>query len=117
MKARWILRNPSPTGQMVGYAIVASWWPGRYYSCLTTQLDTSSDLAKLTYCIKNKGIKFQDVPYIITGYVTCVYKCDKNGTVDKREFGKPLFERKYDDEVKAKVGHEEILEKLAAGEL
>jgi len=108
MKARWILRDPSPAGKIIGQAIVATWWPGRYYFCHTIRLDTSSALAKLTFSIEKK-INFHDVPLEVTGYVTCVYRCNKDGVVNEGDSARPLYEKNYDDEVQAKVGHQEEL--------
>lgn len=105
MKARWVLHNPSPKAPMVGYAIVAKWWPGRYFLAMTFLRDSSSSLDRLT-----QSISCGDAAPSLDGYLTQVFRCNKEGVVYSIE--KPLYERKYSELSAACDGHKEIVELL-----
>lgn len=114
MRARWVLHRPSPEPPVVGQAIVARWWPGRYYLVSTIEMDQSSPLAKLTQSLiygRAYGEALQE-PSI---FVTQVFKCDQDGLV--RSFDNPFYEREYTDLSQAQTGHRETLRLLAEGRL
>ena len=112
MNARWVLHNPSPEMPTVGYAIVARWWPGRYFLAMAIMLDSSSPLHRLTQSIA------QNVPYAEptpgpARFVTQVFRCDKRGVVFS--FDRPLYEKEYSELLVAQEGHKRIVAKLEQG--
>jgi hypothetical protein len=114
MKARWILRYPSLELPIVGQAIVARWWPGRYYFVSTIQIDSSSPLSQLTQSIQ-QGVSYGKAVPTPDKYVTQVFKCDKDGFV--RSSQNSLYEREYSEVQVAHTGHETILRLLEQGNL
>ena|ERR1022692_3065639 len=127
MKARWVLRegpdefglgpraHDLATPMSLGSAIVATWWPGRYYRVSTIQLDTSSTAAKAVESLKT-GVPLHEIPLKVTGYVTQVAKCDKMGWVGDW-IANTLFERTYADAAEAQAGHNEVVDLLQKGRL
>ena len=113
MCARWVQNlHESPELPIVQQTLISSWLPWKYYYVSTVQLDTSSPLAKLTRSLQKK-IGYKEVPFEIIGYVTQVFRCDKNRTI--RSFDKPLFEREYSELPKAIEGHKDTVKKFAKG--
>jgi len=110
MCARWAQNyHESPELPIVQQTLIASWLPWKYYFVSTIQLDISSPLAKLTRSLE-KNISYKDVPLEIIGYVTQVFRCDKNGVVTS--FDKPLFEKESSDLSKAIDTHKEAVKKF-----
>jgi len=114
MRARWVSQRPSPVIPIVGQAIVASFFPGRFYFVSTIQLDSSSPLSKLTRSIELK-VPYNDVPPVPDDFVTQVFRCNKDGWV--KSFDHPLFEKIYSDLSQARNGHNEAVELLSQGKL
>ena len=117
MKARWVVRQGPDEGfgaVSLGTAIIASWWPRRYYKVSTIQLDTSSIAAKALESLKT-AVPLRDVPFKVTGYVSQVVKCDRNGFAGR--WDNPLYEREYSDASQARAGHEKIVSLLEKGRL
>ncbi|HEY0551672.1 MAG TPA: hypothetical protein VGF13_18855 [Verrucomicrobiae bacterium] len=114
MKARWVLRYPSRELPFVGQAVVASWWPGKYYFVSTWRLDSSSPLHRLTQSLK-QGVPFTDADVGQERYMTQILKCTKDGISES--FDDPLYEREYSDLSEAKAGHNESVDLLEQGRL
>ncbi len=93
MRVRWVSPRPSPELPIVGQAIVATWWPGRYYFVSTIQLDLSAPIRRLTE-ITSKSVRTD-------AFVTNVYRCDKHGWCGDKPF---LFERTYETLREAEAG-------------
>jgi len=109
MHVRWAQNYyERPELPVVQQTLIASWLPWKYFFLSTVQFDASSHLAKITGCPKTR-----DIPGEIIGYVTQMFRCDKNGIV--RSINKPLFEREYSDLSKAIDGHKEVVKKFAKG--
>lgn len=106
MRARWVSPRPAPDLPIVGQAIVASWWPGRYYSVLTFQLDPTSRLRRLTEQIS--GFPQTEA------FVTNVCRCNKYGLWVEDS---PLYERTYETLEEAKAAHEHALRLVSQGNL
>jgi len=100
MRARWIHDDPQPRHGSIGYTVVATWVPGKYYAVMTSFVEAD--------------VHF-DVP---ASFVTTVRPCTKSGFERPEEFLEdPLYEREYGDEEEARRGHKEVVELLAHGEL
>jgi hypothetical protein len=112
MRARWVSEEANPELPAIGTAIVASWWPKRYYWVSTIQLDSASPLRRLTEAIKTREtyeqVKLPD------GYLTSVYRCKTSlGII----FGEPLYQREYPTISEARNGHYETVRRMAKGRL
>ena len=114
MRARWVCPNPSPELPIVGQAIVAYWWPGKYYIVSTIQLDSSSPLSRLTRSLET-GVAYEEVTPGPDVYVTQVFKCDKNGWT--KSIDNLLYEREYPDLTQAISGHNDTVNLLEQGQL
>ena len=113
MCARWAQNHwESPELPIVQQTLIANWLPWIYYFVSTIQLDTTSPLAKLSRSLE-KNTNYKDVPLEIIGYVTQVFRCDKNGI--PTSFDKTLFERESSDLSKAIETHKEAVKKFARG--
>jgi len=100
MRARWIHDDPQPRHGSIGYTVVATWVPGKYYAVMTSFVEAD--------------VQF-DVP---ASFVTTVRPCTKSGFERPEEFLEdPLYEREYGDEEEARRGHKEVVERLSRGEL
>jgi hypothetical protein len=95
-------------------AIVATWWPGRYYKVSTVQLDSSSPIAQLAQSMEQK-VPFEKVVPGPDKYITQVFRCTADGIV--RSFFEPLFERQYSCISSARAGHKETVDLLERGRL
>lgn len=98
----------------VGQAIVASWWPGRYYFVSTRRLDSSSPLHRLTQSIQ-QGVPYAEADIGQDRYATQILRCTKDGLV--RSFDSPLYEREYSEVFEAQAGHNESVDLLEQGRL
>lgn len=114
MRARWVSQRPSPVIPIVGQAIIASFFPGRFFCVSTIQLDASSPLSKLTRSIKLK-VPYNDIPPEPDDFVTQIFRCDKHGWVKSVEH--PLFEKNYSNLLQARDGHNEAVVLLSQGKL
>jgi hypothetical protein len=106
MRARWVSPRPKPELPIVGQAIVATWWPGRYHFVSTIQLDPTDPLRRLTE--KISGHQQTEA------FVTNVYRCNKDGWWGDNS---PLYERTYETLEEAKGGHEQALRLVSQGNL
>jgi hypothetical protein len=116
MKARWVLHNPQPEMPVIGQAIVASWWPGRFHVVSTTKSDGTSALARLTATITT-GQPFEEVTRGAEMLVTQIFRCDRHGVVRGGDFDKPLYSNSYSTLEDAQSGHKTAVELFAAGKL
>jgi hypothetical protein len=91
MRARWVFRDEPYDAKNVGTAVIASWFPGRYYKISTIEGPSSE-------------------------YITQVAKCDKMGWVGNW-LDNTVYEREYKDRADALRGHEDVLSSLTAGGL
>jgi hypothetical protein len=91
MRARWVFRDEPYNAQNVGTAVIASWFPGRYYKVSTIESSP-------------------------TEFITQVAKCDKMGWVGDW-LTNTVYERDYKDRGDAFRGHEDVVNLLAAGRL
>ncbi|MHB8174480.1 MAG: hypothetical protein ACYDFU_08505 [Nitrospirota bacterium] len=95
-------------------------WFGKHYLVSTVQLDSNSEISRLTRSIK-LGVDFNNVPSAEDSFATVVYECNKDGIPKSKsidwELESILFEREYKDSEQAVAGHEEIVELLAQGKL
>ncbi len=115
MRARWVSERPNPElPTIVGQAIVASWWPGKYYFVSTIQVPSSSPLALLAQSLIN-NTPYEEVKPGLDVFITQVFRCDENGWAES--FDNPLYEREYVGLAQAKLGHSEVVDLLAAGKL
>lgn len=112
MKARWVLPNPDPRPPLIAQALVASWWPGRFYLVSTVLLDSSSALQRLTHTLTHGGSFENAKPPEV--YVTGVFRSNKEFVVKSLD---PLYEREYSDLEAAQTGHAEIVGLLEQGRL
>jgi CheY-like chemotaxis protein len=110
MRARWISQDLHPKLPIVGQAIVASWWPGRYYFVSTGRGDPTDALGRLTEAI-NSNKRFQDVTAAPTTFATFVSRCNKFGQI----YGNLLFTQEYKTLADAVKGHKEVLRQLERG--
>ena len=113
MRARWAQNYyEQPELPIVQQTLIAGWLPWKYFFVSTVQFDASSYLNKITIVPETKCHRAE-----IKGYVTQIFRCNKNGIV--RSFNKPffdnkpLFEREYSDLSKAIDGHKEAVKKFA----
>jgi len=112
MRARWVLNDPSPELPMVGWAIVASWWPTIYHAVSTIQLDSASPLGRLTRSLTTG--KYSSDP-LLDRFVTEVFRSNRDGLI--KSFDHPLYEKEYADLLNAKLGHKEVVDLLEQGKL
>ena len=115
MGARWVLEDPAPQLPIVGQAIVASFWPGKFFSIQTLQLDPSSPLHKLTRSLQLR-VSYDDVPPEPPGFVTLIRKCDRHGWLKSLD-DPPLYEREYSNLAQARNGHKETVASFSNGTL
>jgi hypothetical protein len=114
MHARWVLNFPTPELPGIGRAIIASWWPGRYYVVSTVQLDSFSPIAVLTRSLQQK-VPFGKASPGPDKFITQVFKSDKDGMV--ASFDNPLYEQEYLDILAAQTGHKLVVSSLQQGRL
>src|SRR2546428_9903903 len=91
MRARWVRQEP-PSKSHIGFAIVARWFPGRYYLVSTICSDGSSHLAKLTRSLET-GIPFNEIKSAQLTFITNIFHCNYHGFA--RRIDKPLHETMY----------------------
>jgi hypothetical protein len=91
MRARRVFRDEPYDAQNVGTAIIASWFPGRYYKVSTIEGSPGE-------------------------FVTQVAKCDKMGWVGDW-IANTVYERDYKSHADAVRGHEDVVNLLQAGRL
>jgi|SRR6185295_3090629 len=113
MRARWVRRDPSPELPGIGSAIVATWWPGRYYKVQTIELDNNSAAAVLIQSLEQKVASSKVVPSP-TRYISQVVRCTSDGVVDWPS-SQLIYEREYQTATDARAGHEEIVKALEFG--
>lgn len=113
MRARWVREDP-PSTSHIGFAVVARWFPGRYYLVSTIRCDGTSHLAKLTRSAET-SIPLEQISSARETFVTNIFKCDRNGFV--RSFENPLHERVYSSLDEAHAGHAKTVDLLAKGKL
>jgi hypothetical protein len=104
MRARWTDRWENANANIVGQAVVASWWPGRYYFVSTIQADSNSPLRRVTESIAS-GKPFEDVLSAPEACVTTICRCSKVGFVRDSQWDRPLFQREYSTLTEAQKGH------------
>ena len=97
---------------MVGYTIIAKWWPGSYYLAMTFKPDSSSPLVRLTQSIVQR-VPYADAALGPDRFLTQVFRCNKDGAVHSIE--EPLYEQEYFDLSAAREGHQRIVEALEHG--
>jgi hypothetical protein len=114
MRARWVSPRPRPELPIVGQALVASFWPGRFYFVSTMQLDPSSPSSKLARSLE-LGIAYNNVPPGPDEYITQIFRCNKHMII--KSFDDPLFERRYSTLPQALIGHNEAVDLLSKGKL
>jgi len=100
MKARWVYENRESV-EAIGQAIVASWWPGRFYLVSTIHLE--SKVWKIWSSEET------------CDYVTQIYKCDKYGI--PKDINKYLYKSEYFTPEEALKGHVRGVELLRHGKL
>ena len=69
-------------------------------------------MARLTEAIET-GVRLDHVAAAPDGFITIVYRCDKNGLIR----GDALYEREYKTLSDAQNGHKDVLELLSKGTL
>lgn len=111
MRARWVLPYPVRDA-IIGQALVATWWPWKYYFISTIELDHTSPLQRLTNSI-TQGVPYGEAVAGQTTYLTNVFRCDKHGFV--RDIEDRLYERAYADISEARKGHDEAVDLLQLG--
>jgi hypothetical protein len=105
MKARSIVELPPPNPRCIGWAIVASWMPGRFHQITTFQTTGESTLPKLF------GEAAPEKPVTITQII----KCNKDGISSEDDYMVPVYEREYETLDAAREGHKITLALFAAG--
>jgi len=113
MRARWVREGP-PSTSHIGFAVVARWFPGKYYLVSTVCSDGTSPLARLTKSMET-GISFNEIASAPPMFVTNIFDCDRHGFA--RRIDKPLHERVYSTLEDARVGHSQIVDLLVNGKL
>lgn len=110
MRARWVSENPSPKFPVVGEAMVASFWPGKYYLVMTMHVEGNELVERLTQTIET-GVPFEEVT-VADYFETSVLRCNWDLT-----HSRGVYERRYPNLEEAKLGHEAIVRLLAQGRL
>jgi len=105
MKARWVLHYPAPELPGIGMAIVASWWPGRFYKVSTVQLDSAAPIAELTRSLE-QHVPFGQATPAPAKYITQVLKCTKDGTVQS------FFEPFTRESIRKSQRHKSVINRL-----
>jgi len=113
MRARWVREEPASKSH-IGFAVVARWFPGKYYLVSTVCSDGTSPLASLTRSIET-GIPFDEIASGPRAFVTNIFDCDHDGFA--QQIDKPLYERVYSILEDARIGHSQIVDLLANGKL
>jgi hypothetical protein len=114
MRTRWINHTSSPDLPLVGRAVIATYWPGRYYLVLTTQVDSATPLRIFLRSVALK-VAFENVPHERDIFMTQIFKCNKQGSHKATE--KPLYEGEYSTYLDALNGHNKIVESIVNGQL
>ncbi len=83
MKARWINHTSSPELPIVGRTVIATFWPGRYYLVLTTQVDSSTPLRVFLRSVALQ-VPYENVPHERDIYVTQIFNCKQAGFSQSR---------------------------------
>jgi len=111
-RARWVLPFPKSDASIIGQAIIASWWPWTYYYVSTVELDRQSPLRRLTRSLTTGVYSDEPLP---EGYVTQVFRCNKEGVVKNRK--EVYYEQEYHTHAEAEAGHESTVNGVAGGTL
>ncbi len=114
MKARWINHTSSPELPIVGRTVIATFWPGRYYLVLTTQVDSSTPLRVFLRSVALQ-VPYENVPHERDIYVTQIFNCSKLGSHKAAE--KSLYEKEYPTFLEALNGHSKTVDSLLDGQL
>jgi hypothetical protein len=117
MRTRWTDRweNANANANIIGQAVVASWWPGLYHFVSTIHADSTSALRRLTESIAT-GKPYEEVLSAPEAYVTNIYRCSKVGFVRGSQWDRPLFQREYNNLSEAQKGHDLALVLLEHGD-
>lgn len=110
MRRRWVWNDPSPQPPTVGWSVVASWWPGTYYTVLTERRE-ESPMLRLTRSLE-QGVAYADAT-IGESYLTMVWKGDRNGFVKTPRH--TIWSREYTSLRLALASHQEIVKLLLEG--
>lgn len=111
MRARWVSENPSPEFPVVGQALVASFWPWKYYLVTTTHVEGNDLVERLTRSIET-GVRLEEVT-VADYFETSVLRCSR----DMTHASGRVYEGSYPNLEEAKRGHETIVRLLAQGRL
>jgi hypothetical protein len=111
MKARWISEDPSPNLPVVGRAMVAGFWPWKYYMVTTFKEDYDSPAAILDARLRKIANEELNVPC----YITWISPCRRDFTM--KDGTLPIFEAKHSTLEEAKFGHSLILSLFKTGKL
>jgi hypothetical protein len=114
MHTRWINHTSSPELPVVGRTVIATYWPGRYFLVLTTQVDSATPLRIFLRSVALK-VAIENVPHERDIFVTQIYNCNKQGSHKAAE--KPLFEREYFTFLEALNGHKKTVDMFLNGQL
>ena len=127
MKARWALNYlEAPEFPRIQQTLIAGWLPWNYRIVSTVRFNASSPLSKPTIS-QQMNIGFKDVPEVKYGYMTEVYRCNKDGVVKRSNkilfdkdgnllpFMKSLFTKEYFDLSEAITGHREVVLRFSKG--
>jgi len=112
MKARRVLRNDPHDDQIVGHAIVQSWWPGEYYritTCSMLECDT------FERALRNAEAGISSDEPIVERFVTRVVRRFRTVWFQKTRI--ICYEAEYQTREEAQVGHERVIDRLLAGRL
>ena len=116
VKARWVYEDPEPAPRRIGWAVVASWIPGRFHLVFTFEMTGESPLERLTECFRS-GKKFKDLQQGRHFFITSIAKCDEKGIVKEKHYMSPIYEKEYETLEDAKNGHRTIVDLFASGKL
>jgi hypothetical protein len=114
MKARWINHTSSPEPPVVGRTVIATYWPGRYYLVLTTQVDSATPLRMFLRSVA-LNVPVENVPHERDIFETRIFSCDKKGSHKTAE--KPLYEREYRTFLDALNGHKKTVDSFLDGHI
>jgi hypothetical protein len=112
--SRW-MKDVSPTDpHAVGSTVIASWWPGRFYRVLTTDMNAAGTTEGMMSLSRQLHEEFPEkLGPAPDCFVTVVHRTDRNGVPKKAE---SYCGVEFQSKQEAVLGHSLIVHALAHSE-
>jgi hypothetical protein len=112
--ARWVQNVELGEPGVVGYTVIAGWWPTTFHRVITFEVKIASATEGISVLTRQLREAFPEKCGPSRDYfVTRVHRTNRHGTLKPEE---PQCETEYSDRAAACEGHRQIVAALAHGE-